>query len=172
MPGWGKGDKPWEQQKGESSKAFEAFKCYLNMGTDRSLRAVAQKLNKSLTVIQRWNSKWGWKDRIRSYENELAREEFEEQKKELRKMQKKQLAAAAALQKKAVDALINLDPEDLSPRDILRFFTEGARIENTIRKESTADAAGTLDTSGKEMSLADTIIKAYKTRAGIQDDAE
>ena len=41
MPKWT--DKPWERQKGESDKAYEAFVTYRDMGTDRSIRAVAQK---------------------------------------------------------------------------------------------------------------------------------
>ena len=49
MPKWT--DKPWERQKGESDKAYEAFVTYWDMGTDRSIRAVAQKLGKSRTQI-------------------------------------------------------------------------------------------------------------------------
>lgn len=166
----GGSEKPWERQKGESSQAFEAFVIYCDMGAERSLRKVAQKLGKSLTLIARWNTTWHWQDRVREYENDLRRQEFEEQKKDYQKMQKNQLAAASALQKKAVDALVKLEPGDLSPRDILHFFTTGANLENTIRKERRADAAGVMDKGGKELSLADTIINAYKARAGIQDD--
>ena len=40
--------KPWERQERESDKAFAAFRVYLEMGPKRSLRAVAQKLGKSV----------------------------------------------------------------------------------------------------------------------------
>ena len=46
MPKWT--DKPWERQKGESDKAYEAFVTYRDMGTDRSIRAVAQEFNRPL----------------------------------------------------------------------------------------------------------------------------
>lgn len=45
--------KPWERQEGESAKAFEAFTIYAGLGADRSLRAVAQQLGKSKTLMDR-----------------------------------------------------------------------------------------------------------------------
>ena len=58
MPKWT--DKPWERQKGESEKAFEAFVTYRDMGEKRTLTAVAEKLQKSGTLIRRWKSAWDW----------------------------------------------------------------------------------------------------------------
>ena len=38
--------KPWERQKGESAQAFEAFSIYLEMGAERSIRAVTKSYSK------------------------------------------------------------------------------------------------------------------------------
>ena len=72
MPKWT--DKPWERQKGESEKAFEAFVTYRDMGEKRTLTAVAEKLQKSGTLIRRWKSTWDWAERVRAYDNELEKE--------------------------------------------------------------------------------------------------
>ena len=45
---------PFEQQERESEKAFAAFSLYLSLGPQRSLEAVATKLGKSKTLMERW----------------------------------------------------------------------------------------------------------------------
>ena len=72
MPKWT--DKPWERQKGESEKAYEAFVAYRDMGEKRTLIAVAEKLGKSDTLIRRWKDRWEWKERVRAYDNGLEKE--------------------------------------------------------------------------------------------------
>src|SRR5215831_12037061 len=62
----------FEQQPRESSKAFAAFNLYLNLGPQRSLAAVGQKLGKSKVVIERWSSKFEWPSRVQAYDAHLA----------------------------------------------------------------------------------------------------
>ena len=65
---------PWERQPGESDPRWEAFLVYRDQpqnGEDRSLRAVARTLNKSLTVVGHWSSEDGWRNRVASYDNHL-----------------------------------------------------------------------------------------------------
>lgn len=153
------GEKSWERQPKESAQAYEAFYLYLKMGEKRTVRKVAQELDKSLTLIGRWSSTWSWKQRSADYDADLRRIEFEEQQKAIKKMQERQIQTAMLLQKKAVQALDKLDIESLSPNDILRFIAEGAKLEKATRQESspaTAKEAGN--------SLADTIIAAYQKR--------
>ena len=44
----------FEQQERESNRAFAAFKTYLELGPERSLVAVADKLGKHRTQVERW----------------------------------------------------------------------------------------------------------------------
>ena len=67
-------DLPWERQKGESAQAFAAFLAYLQMGADRSLSAVGQRLGKSKALMERWSSANGWVERCRAWDNYLQRE--------------------------------------------------------------------------------------------------
>jgi hypothetical protein len=62
----------FEQQPRESAKAFAAFREYLELGPERSLDMVAQKLSKSATVIKRWSAKYDWQMRIRAHAAHLA----------------------------------------------------------------------------------------------------
>lgn len=172
MAKWNRSDKPWERQQGESVQAFEAFDLYCRMGPDRSLHKVGTELSKSYTLISRWSSRWGWIERSRAYDNELKRQEIEEQRKATRKMQQRHIQTAMLMQKKAVDALNGLKPEELPTKDILRFITDGARLERETRMEGIAASAREAGGADGQSSLADTIVAAYKKRMeeGGNDD--
>lgn len=160
-------EKSWERQPKESAQAFEALDLYCKMGKKRSLRKVAEKLSKSDTLIKRWSSTWNWQKRSRDYDNELIRQELEEQRKAVKKMQERQIQTAMLIQKKAVQALDQLQIEDLSPKDILSFISEGTKLERQVRSEITEASAGNSNTQG---SLADTIIYAYRRRMEESND--
>lgn len=57
----------FEQQERESDKAFAAFRMYLEMGPERSLEAVSQKLSKSSRLMKRWSAKYDWTARVQAY---------------------------------------------------------------------------------------------------------
>lgn len=160
-------DKSWERQMGESEKAYEAFYAYLQMGEERSLRAVEKKLAKSHTLISRWSAAHGWQKRVRDYDNYLVRQELKEQEKQARSMRKRQIGTAVMLQKKAVEALEQLDMNSLTPQEILKFITEGAKLERQTRAESRETVSGETNAGA---SLADVIIAAYKQRTENEDD--
>lgn len=63
---------PFEKQPRESEKAFAAFRAYLEMGPQRSIRDVARKLGKSSTLMGRWSSKYDWPSRVATYGAHLA----------------------------------------------------------------------------------------------------
>ena len=167
MAKWSKSEKPWERQQGESAQAFEAFSAYLELGPDRSIRAVGQKLDKSRQQIGKWSSRWRWQERIRAYDNELLRQEFETEKKAAKEMRERQISLSVLLQKKAFDALKALDTSELTPQEILRFISEGAKLEAANRAVSTQQAAEAGEK--KAASLADTIIAAYQRRKEAGD---
>lgn len=159
-----KTEKSWERQPQEGSKAYEAFSIYMKMGSERSCHKVAQELSKSDTMIKRWSSKWSWKKRAQDYDAELARVEFSEAKKGVKEMQERQIKLSKLLQKKAFDALKELDASELTPQEILRFISEGAKLEATTRAASTQQMAVEAGEEQQTASLADTIIAAYQKR--------
>ena len=99
-----KTDKPWERQKGESEKAYEAFAAYRDMG---------EKLGKSDTLIRRWKVRWNWQERVRAYDNELEREARKKVVADRKAMTERHIGIAMQLQKKALEALSSLSVEDM-----------------------------------------------------------
>lgn len=67
----------FEQQERESNKAFAAFKTYLELGPQRSLALVADKLGKNKNLIKRWSSKFDWLSRVQAHGAHLATVERE-----------------------------------------------------------------------------------------------
>jgi hypothetical protein len=52
---------------------------YFELGADRSLAAVGQKLGKSTTILSRWSTRWQWVSRAAIYDRELDDEKRQRQ---------------------------------------------------------------------------------------------
>jgi len=50
--------------KQETPLAAQAFKTYYELGDKRTLRAVAEKLNISITTVKRYSNMFNWADRV------------------------------------------------------------------------------------------------------------
>lgn len=135
----------WEQQPGESAKAFKAFSLYRDMGIERSVRKVAQRLNKSLTLIGRWSSAHNWPERVRAYDRDLDRQAHAQAVREVRRMTNRHIRIAMQLQAKALEALEQLDVATLSPKMQLAFLAKATEIERMNR----LSAAG-MDDGGQQ----------------------
>jgi len=64
----------WDQQPQESAPAFEAFQLYRDMGAERSVRKVAERLGKNASLIGRWSMQHGWVARARAWDREQDRQ--------------------------------------------------------------------------------------------------
>lgn len=159
MPKWT--DKPWERQKGESEKAYEAFAAYRDLGAKRTTVAVAEKLQKSDTLIRRWKDRWDWKERVRAYDNDLEKEARAKVVKDRKAMTERHIGIAMQLQKKALEALNSLDVEDMTPKDIKEYIKMATDLERLNRTLEEENGKGSNETS---TSLADAVIAAYQRR--------
>ena len=125
--------KPWERQKDETTKQFEAFQMYRDMGTSRSIRAVAEELEKSETLIGRWSSKNDWVERCEAWDMEQDRVAREAQKKEIVKMRKKHADLAQAMLVKAALALKSIPVEEIKASDVSRMVETASKLERLSR---------------------------------------
>jgi hypothetical protein len=82
----------WEQQPGESARAFSAAQIYFHAGPGRSLAQVAQELSKSVQLIKRWSSKHNWVERAAAYDAHMAEVEQSRLEEEVRRQAEEKAA--------------------------------------------------------------------------------
>ena len=128
---------PWDRREFESSKAYEAFCTYRDMGTQRSLSKVSEKLQKSETLMGRWSRTYDWVERAAAWDEEedrIAREiARKEQAEEIKKMRKRHADVATAMIMKAARALNRLKEEEIRPNDISRMMEVASKLERISR---------------------------------------
>lgn len=128
---------PWERRQDETSKAYEAFCVYRDMGRERSLSKVSEKLHKSETLMGRWSRTNDWVKRAALWDDEQERIEREiaqkEQAKAIREMRKRQAEYGYALQLKALNGLKRIPVDELTATDIVRMMVEGGKLERIGR---------------------------------------
>ena len=135
-------EQPWERQKGESPQAFAAFLVYLQMGSDRSIRATSQKLAKSRTIIDRWSRTYGWVERCRAWDNYLQQEAKKAAVAEIRKMNRQHIALAQQIQSTAMQALQELGSNMVNPKNfaaVVKLATDLERQGMTAEMKMTAE---------------------------------
>lgn len=147
----------WERQKGESSQAYEAYNLYQSMGGKRSLAKVAEKLAKSETLMSRWSAKWHWVKRAREYDNKIKAEDIEQKQKDVALMFKRQGAIGEQMQKKAWDALKDIDPKDIPFQYLIPLISYGAKLEQQAKLYGRTD-----DTEKDALDNMDSILASAK----------
>lgn len=65
--------RPWDRQPGETSKAYEAFVTYRDLGGKRTLREVGEILGKSEQVLSVWSTKNHWVSRSSAWDSMPSR---------------------------------------------------------------------------------------------------
>ena len=157
-----KREQPWDRQKGESARAFEAFLVYLQMGPERSVRAVAQKLSKSYTLAGRWSSTYHWVERCRAWDNYLQQEAKKAAAAEVRNMNRRHAKMAAAIQGTAMQALQERGADMVNPNNFAAIVKLAAELE---RQSLTAELSEH-DPSGPDQREDDPLTKSLKEEFG------
>ena len=128
---------PWERRQDESTKAYEAFCTYRDMGRERSLSKVAEKLQKSETLMGRWSRTYDWVDRAAKWDDEQDRIEREiaqkEQAKAIKDMRKRHADLAQAMLIKSARALARIPEDEIKPGDVSRMVDIASKLERISR---------------------------------------
>lgn len=160
-------ERPWERQKGESAQAFEAFFLYLEMGADRSIRAVSQELGKSKTLIDRWSRTHNWVERCRAWDNHIQHEAKKAAITEVRNMTKRHVTMAQQIQNAAMLALKEMGNDMVNPKNfaaIVKLATELER-QNLEAKVAAVSEDITSTQDDGPSTLADAINEAWRRRS-------
>ena len=139
----------WERQEGESAPAFQAFAAYRDMGAERSLAKVAQKLGKSKALMERWSSRWQWGIRADAWDDEMDRCACRELQKGIAEMRKNHVGIAKAMLVKALQALQKIPTDEISPRDVSNMVDVAAKLERISRGEVTERTEGKQTITGE-----------------------
>lgn len=124
---------PWEQQEGETSRAYEAFCVYRDLGPNRSISKTGKKLGKNLTTIGEWSSANDWVKRCQAWDSEQDRIARQAQLDEIVKMRKRHAKIAETALEKVLKALASMDPEEMSNADITRMMDTASKLERISR---------------------------------------
>jgi hypothetical protein len=124
----------WEQQPGESPRAFGAFRAYRDLGARRSLHAAAETFYGGATPgrdrqLDRWSRSFRWVERATAWDRHLDAEACKAQEQARREMAERHVKEARTLQAKALERLRALRPEELAPAEVLRYLVEAAKLE-------------------------------------------
>lgn len=132
-------DHPWEQIPGETDAAFRAFEQYVEMGDDRSLRALGRQRSEggATSHLFDWSSRWWWPERIRLRHRHEARvlreaelEEIRDGARYRRRLGRQLLnVCARRIVGDEVHGVPPLDPASLSAADLARLIPIAARLE-------------------------------------------
>jgi len=129
---------PWEQQDGETSKAFRAFAIYRDMGPDRSQRKVAAELGIRTNTTDRWATKYHWVERVSEWGREQDRTKCKAALKEIEDMAVRHARLAVTMQNKMVDRLVGLSKDDvdkMSLTEMRQWLVDSVKLERLARGE-------------------------------------
>ncbi len=148
---------PWDRIPEEGAKAFAAFVKYRDLPAhERSIghsvgkpgpdatSAVLRLYESRKRQAETWSAAHFWTARSIQYDEHRDRIRRAAEAHAVEEMGRRHAEAAMELVRTGVAALALVKPEELPFSDLLRFVTEGARLERLARgePESTAEIAG------------------------------
>lgn len=127
---------PWERQKGETSRAYEAFAAYRDLGPNRSQSKTSKKLGKNSRTIADWSTKYDWVKRAAAWDAEQDRLARQAQIDEIKKMRKRHTDLASAMLVKAARALQRIPEDEIKAADVSRMVETASKLERISRGDA------------------------------------
>jgi len=132
----------WDQQIEESSKAFDAFCTYRDMGLGRSLRKLSKVTNYHLSTLGEHSKKYDWQSRVTAWDAYLDKISQHNQSAEIKEMKRRQITLALKAQEAAAKGLelflveLKKNPKLIfKPEGLSKLLDSGCRLERLNRDE-------------------------------------
>jgi hypothetical protein len=178
---------PYDRQTDETDRQWEAFMLYRNMGSDRTLRATAEKYRElhGLTskpasterTVQMWSVRWRWRDRCAAWEREVDKKARRIALDEVARMNARHIKLAESTQALAASELKKLLAKTKQTKevtvevgDFLRVMEAGVKLERLARGEPDTIHEERKELDGDEKRKALTsLLKSPKAMRAVDD---
>lgn len=140
---------PWDRLSGEGVRAYRAFCTYRDLGVERTVQAVVDKVGGSIGTYRTLSSVHGWVSRAEAFDDHLERIERKLIERGKLEARRRQINLGQVMQSKALEGLLSMNPYTATPRDLSLMADVGAKLEragrgdvDTRRLEVTGDGGG------------------------------
>lgn len=122
----------WEHQPQEPADAFNAWVLYRDAYPKQLSTAVlAEAMDRSTVGINYWRKRWKWEVRWDGWAAEQDRVKIMAHAAELKDMNERQINVAKLLHDKAMNRVIDIDMEEMTPKEVIQWLEVAAKLERT-----------------------------------------
>ncbi len=127
--------KSWTRLPEETSRQYDAFCIFRDMGPKRSIPKVAKKWSSSGAIrrLRVWASKNQWKERATSYDDYIDEIKRAKNEEAILEMTIRHVNYSMQFQEKTIEALKLIDPKQLKPHEIIKWIEISIKIERLSR---------------------------------------
>lgn len=135
---YGESEDPWDILPEESTRAYECFATFRDLGPSRTRKDAAVQLGVTTATLKEWAGRHAWDDRARAYDLELDRKRRVVLESERLAMRQRHANAAVFLQKKVAERFALMDPMEMTPKDAVYALDLASKLERVSRGEADA----------------------------------
>lgn len=174
---------PWDRLDEETDEAWPPFVAYREMGTDRTLTAVATETGYSRRQCAEFSRKYGWVQRVRAWDRRKDQAATRGELHAIERMHARHVALSLQLQDLTGIELARAirlaekrletddDSETIDPRHLARTLKDAVHVERLSRGEPTEKVAAEFDLS--KLSVEDLReLKRLRAKMGADTEGE
>jgi hypothetical protein len=125
----------WRKQPRETSLSYAAFKTYRDLGERRTLRATAEKLSRSATVVEDRARRWRWQERCEAFDLEMEELALETQRGEIAAMNRRHATVAVEGLKRVLQRITGDDDAGVAGINVSKLTAQDcARLVEVLSK--------------------------------------